>query len=62
MPEIEKVDHAGIRVRDKAASVAFRGWPGFGAALSNAGFEDAGFEKGRPVPVRHGHDMQHMQP
>ena len=57
MPEIEKVDHAGIRARDKAASVAFRGWPGFGAALS-----DAGFEKGRPVPMWHGRDMQHMRP
>jgi len=44
---IQRVDHVGIRVRDKDRSIAFYG---------NLGFElitDVGFEKGHPVIMRH---------
>ena len=44
---IEKVDHIGIRVSDKGASIAF---------YERLGFEtlsDTGFEKGHPVILRH---------
>ena len=44
---IEKVDHIGIRVSDKAVSVAFYERLGF-RTLS-----DMGFEKGHPVILQH---------
>ena len=47
MLQIEKVDHVGIRVADKARSIAFYRRLGF-ALVSDAGFED-----GHPVILRH---------
>ena len=47
MLDIEKVDHVGIRVRDKAVSIAFYERLGF-RTLS-----DAGFERGHPVILQH---------
>ena len=44
---IEKVDHVGIRVSDKAASIAFYECLGF-RTLS-----DMGFEMGRPIIMQH---------
>ena len=44
---IEKVDHIGIRVSDKAVSIAFYERLGF-RTLS-----DTGFEKGHPIIMRH---------
>ena len=44
---IEKVDHIGIRVSDKAVSVAFYERLGF-RTLS-----DTGFEKGHPIIMQH---------
>ena len=44
---IEKVDHIGIRVSDKAVSVAFYERLGF-QTLS-----DTGFEKGHPIIMQH---------
>ena len=44
---IEKVDHVGIRVSDKSASVAFYERLGF-RTLS-----DTGFEEGHPIIMRH---------
>ena len=47
MLNIEKVDHIGIRVSDKAVSIAFYERLGF-RTLS-----DAGFEKGHPIIMQH---------
>ena len=47
MLDIEKVDHVGIRVRDKAISISFYERLGF-ATLS-----DTGFEHGHPVIMQH---------
>lgn len=44
---IEKVDHVGIRVRDKARSVEFYETLGFETLM------DAGFEQGHPVIMQH---------
>ena len=45
---IQKIDHIGIRIRDKRRSIAF---------YEDLGFElivDTGFEKGHPIMMRHG--------
>ena len=47
MLNILKVDHIGIRIRDKARSIAF--YEGFGFKL----LADAGFDKGHPVIMEH---------
>ena len=47
MLKIEKVDHIGIRVRDKAISIAFYERLGF-RTLS-----DTGFNRGHPVIMQH---------
>ena len=47
MLDIEKVDHIGIRVREKAVSIAFYERLGF-RTLS-----DTGFEQGHPVIMQH---------
>ena len=47
MLDIEKVDHIGIRVSDKAASIAFYERLGFKTLA------DAGFEKGHPIIMQH---------
>ena len=47
MLEIEKVDHVGIRVSDKAASISFY------EALGFAMLTDIGFEKGHPIIMEH---------
>ena len=47
MLDIEKVDHIGIRISDKSASIAFYERLGF-RTLS-----DTGFEKGHPVIMQH---------
>ena len=47
MLDIEKVDHVGIRVRDKAVSIAFYERLGFRTLA------DAGFERGHPVIMQH---------
>ena len=47
MLDIEKVDHIGIRISDRAVSVAFYERLGF-QTLS-----DTGFEKGHPIIMRH---------
>ena len=47
MLDIEKVDHVGIRVSDKARSIAFYELLGF------ATLADVGFERGHPVIMQH---------
>ena len=47
MLDIEKFDHAGIRVTDKAVSIAFYERLGFRTLA------DAGFERGHPVILQH---------
>ena len=47
MLTIEKVDHVGIRISEKAASVAFYQVLGFDLIA------DAGFERGHPIIMRH---------
>ena len=47
MLSIEKVDHVGIRVRDKTRAIAFYETLGF---LTLA---DAGFDQGHPVIMQH---------
>lgn len=47
MLDIEKVDHVGIRVTNKAASIAF--YEGIGFKL----LTDVGFEQGHPVIMEH---------
>ena len=47
MLNIEKVDHIGIRVSDKAVSVAFYERLGFRTLF------DAGFEEGNPIVMQH---------
>ena len=47
MLTIEKVDHVGIRIADKAVSVPFYQTLGFDLIA------DAGFEKGHPIIMRH---------
>ncbi len=47
MLDIQKIDHVGIRVRDKRRSIDFYASMGF-ALLS-----DAGFEHGHPVIMEH---------
>ena len=47
MLDIEKVDHVGIRVTDKAVSIAFYERLGFRTLA------DAGFEHGHPVIMQH---------
>ena len=47
MLDILKVDHIGIRIRDKARSITF--YEGFGFKL----LADAGFDKGHPVIMEH---------
>jgi lactoylglutathione lyase len=44
---IEAVNHVGIRIRDKARSIAFYEVLGFALV------QDAGFSEGHPVIVRH---------
>lgn len=51
MLEIQSVNHVGIRVGDKARSVAF--YESLGFEL----IEDVGFEKGHPVIMRHPSDV-----
>ncbi|MCZ6823928.1 MAG: VOC family protein, partial [Deltaproteobacteria bacterium] len=46
MLKIEKVDHVGIRIFDKAASVAFYRELGFDFIA------DAGFDQGHPIIMR----------
>ncbi len=46
MLKIEKVDHVGIRISDKAASVAFYRELGFDLIA------DAGFDQGHPIIMR----------
>ena len=55
MLEIEAVNHVGIRVRDKARSISFYETLGF--ALIN----DAGFEEGHPVILRHTSRVTHRR-
>ena len=47
MLNISKIDHIGIRVREKQRAVAF--YEGLGFAL----IVDTGFEKGHPIMLRH---------
>ena len=47
MLDIEKVDHIGIRVSDRAVSVAFYERLGFRTLA------DAGFEQGHPIIMQH---------
>ena len=47
MIDIEKIDHVGIRIRDKARSIEF--YAGLGFEL----LADAGFDKGHPIIMRH---------
>ena len=47
MIAIEKIDHVGIRVREKSRSIDF--YAGLGFAL----LTDVGFEKGHPVIMQH---------
>ena len=47
MLNITNVNHIGIRIRDKARSVAFYGNLGFRLTV------DTGFEQGHPVVMRH---------
>ena len=47
MLDILKVDHVGIRIRDRGRSVAFYGQLGFELVA------DAGFDDGHPVILRH---------
>jgi lactoylglutathione lyase len=47
MLDIEKVDHVGIRVSDKARAIAFYELLGF------ATLADVGFERGHPVIMQH---------
>ena len=47
MLPIEKVDHVGIRISDKAQSIAFYESLGFATLM------DAGFDEGHPVIVQH---------
>lgn len=51
MLDIEKVDHIGIRVSDRAVSVAFYERPGFRTLA------DVGFEKGHPIIMQHPSDV-----
>lgn len=47
MLDIEKIDHIGIRVREKQRAIAF--YEGLGFAL----IVDTGFEQGHPIMMRH---------
>ena len=47
MLEIEQVNHIGIRIGDKTRSVAFYSLLGFKQ------LDDAGFEQGHPIIMRH---------
>lgn len=47
MLDIERIDHVGIRIRDKNRSVEF--YRGFGFEL----LMDAGFDRGHPVILQH---------
>ncbi len=47
MIDIQKIDHIGIRIRDKERSIAFYELLGFQLIV------DAGFEKGHPIMMRH---------
>ncbi len=47
MIAIQKIDHVGIRIREKARSIAF--YQGLGFEL----IVDTGFEKGHPIIMRH---------
>ncbi len=47
MLDISKIDHIGIRVREKQRAVAF--YEGLGFAL----IVDTGFEQGHPIMLRH---------
>jgi len=47
MLDIENVNHIGIRIRDKAKSVAFYQSLGFEQTM------DAGFEEGHPIIMQH---------
>ena len=47
MIAIQKIDHIGIRVREKARSIAFYEKLGFALIV------DTGFEKGHPIIMRH---------
>ncbi len=48
MLDIQSVNHVGIRVSDKSASIAF--YENLGFAL----ISDVGFEDGHPVIMKHG--------
>ena len=47
MLDIERIDHIGIRVREKQRAIGF--YEGLGFAL----IVDTGFEKGHPIMMRH---------
>jgi catechol 2,3-dioxygenase-like lactoylglutathione lyase family enzyme len=47
MIEIEKIDHIGIRIRDKKRSIGFYEGLGFQLVI------DTGFEKGHPIMMQH---------
>ncbi len=47
MLNVSKIDHIGIRVREKGRAIGF--YEGLGFALLN----DAGFEQGHPIMMRH---------
>ena len=47
MIAIEKIDHIGIRVREKARAIAFYEQLGFALIV------DTGFEKGHPIMMQH---------
>lgn len=47
MLEIEKIDHIGIRVRQKQRAIGFYEGLGFAFVV------DTGFERGRPIMMRH---------
>ena len=51
MTAIQKIDHIGIRIRDKQRSIAFYEELGFALIV------DTGFEEGHPIVMRHESDI-----
>jgi len=47
MLDIQKIDHVGIRIREKARSIRFYGALGFQLV------SDTGFERGHPIIMQH---------